>query len=122
MTEEKEIRFTKKHVDELWKENVSQSKGSREDKPADVPTLSFASFVTSLGIQALIKLGTLPSPGSEKAEKTELDSEGAKETIDLLLILRDKTKRNLTSEEDTLLNSLIADLQMKFVQRRTSNL
>ena len=115
---DKEVRFNQKRVDESWKEKVAQSKSDNITDPADSFPLSFASFVTSLGIQALIKLGDLKIPN---AEKTELDLEGARETIDLLLILKDKTRGNLTSEEETLLASLIADLQMKFVQQKVEN-
>ena len=118
MAEKKKIRFTQKRVDESWKEDVARLKGGKENEPVESIPLSFANFATSLGIQALIKMGELKSPG---AEKIEVDLESARETIDLLLILKDKTRGNLTSEEKTLLSSLIADLQMKFIQHKSLN-
>lgn len=115
---EKEIRFSQKRVDESWKDDVTRSKDDGESGPHETIPLSFSSFVTSLGIQALVKMGELKPPD---AQKVELDLESARETIDLLLLLKDKTRGNLTSEEETLLSSLIADLQMKFVQHKSSN-
>ena len=112
---DKEIHFTQKHVDEFWKEDIARSKSDRENEPGGPFPLTFSGFVTSLGIQALIKLGELKAPGTEKVD---LDLEAVRETIDLLLILKEKTKGNLTSEEESLLGSLIADLQMKFIQHK----
>ena len=112
---DKDIRFTQKRVDESWKENVStEKKEVRQAKENSIP--SFSSFITSIGIQALLKLGMLEPP---KGEKVEVDLEGAREAIDLLLMLKEKTKGNLNPEEDRLLTSLIADLQIRFVEHPT---
>ena len=113
---EKDVHFTSKRVDEFWKQNVSKEKRETPEVTGSA-SISFTSFITSLGIQAFIKMGELKTSG---AEKIEVDLEGAQETIDLLLIIREKTKGNLASEEETLLNSLIADLQLKFVQHKVS--
>ncbi|OGW84368.1 MAG: hypothetical protein A3C35_01680 [Omnitrophica bacterium RIFCSPHIGHO2_02_FULL_46_11] len=78
--------------------------------------MSFSAFITSIGIQALIHLGELKAPGSKEAQ---IDLNAVQETIDLLLMLKEKTKGNLTSDEETLLTSLIADLQFKFVHRQS---
>ena len=112
---EKEVRFTQKHVDESWKEGVAQTKGDTNRKSGESLPIIFSDFVASLGVQALIKLGELKAPDEEKSE---IDLEGARETIELLLMIKEKTKGNLTSEEEKLLSSLIADLQMKFVQHK----
>ena len=114
--DEKQVLFTKKYVDESWKENMSQDKGNPSEA-AEPTTVSFSTFITSLGIQAFMKMGELKPPGEGK---TEVDLEAAQETIDLLLVLKKKTKGNLTSDEEALLSSLIADLQLKFVQHRMS--
>jgi hypothetical protein len=102
--DEEESGFAKKRVDESWKESVSGAS-----------PISFSAFITSLGIQALIKMGEFKDPNSAQME---IDLDGAQETIDLLLMLKEKTKGNLTREEETLLNSLTADLQFKFVQHK----
>ena len=113
--DEKEVHFTKKRVDETWKDTISKEKGSASEEIEKSGPLSFSTFVTSLGIQAFIKMGELKPPD---AEKVEIDLEAAQETIDLLLILKEKTKGNLTPEEENLLGSLIADLQLKFVHHK----
>ena len=115
--DEEESGFAKKRVDESWKESVSKEKGKTLSEPKDkgASPLSFSAFITSLGIQALIKMGEFKDPNSAQME---IDLDGAQETIDLLLMLKEKTKGNLTSEEETLLNSLTADLQFKFVQHK----
>ena len=109
--EERKVPFTEKRVDESWKNHVYQEKGKSSAREHQSP-LDFTAFVTSLGIQALVKMGELKPPD---AEKVEPDLDQAQETIDLLLMLKEKTKRNLTAEEESLLGSLIADLQLKFV-------
>ena len=113
--DEKEVHFTKKRVDETWKETISKEKGGVSEGSAKSEPLSFSAFITSLSIQAFIKMGELKSPD---AEKTEINLEAAQETIDLLLMLKEKTKGNLMLDEENLLSSLIADLQLKFVQHK----
>ena len=114
--DEKEVRFTQKRVDESWKESISKDK-DETPQPAERTTFSFSHFVSSLGIQALMNMGELKTAGNEK---TQVDLTAAQETIDLLLMLKDKTKGNLTREEESLFSSLIAELQLKFVQRKVS--
>jgi hypothetical protein len=113
--DEQKSHFNKKHVDESWKESVSKEKGTPVSEVRENFPISFSAFVTSLGVQALIKIGEFEDPNSGKKE---IDLEGARETIDLLLMLKEKTKGNLASEEEKLLNALIPDLQLKFVQRK----
>lgn len=111
--DEKQIHYTKKRVDETWKQEVS---GKVPDQPSAAKLgLSFTSFITSLGFQALMFMGELKAPGSEQ---TEVNLNAAQETIDLLILLKEKTNRNLTREESALISSLIPDLQIKFVQHR----
>ena len=112
--DDKKVHFTQKSVDEAWKESISKEKvGERASEERS--QVSFSTFITSLGIQALIRMGELTPP---EGEKMEIDLTGAQEMIELLAMVKAKTKGNLTPEEETLLNSLIADLQLKFVQRK----
>ena len=92
-----------KKVDEAWKdkiENARQDKGDEADASAGprppVPEASFAALLSSLAVQAMIGLGQIENPISKKREP---DFEQAKFTIDTLQILADKTKGNLTDEE-----------------------
>ena len=113
--EEKEVHCSQKRVDETWKETISKENKENQPELDKLGAVSFSSLVTSLGIQALMAMGELKAPG---AEKVETDLVAAQETIDLLLILKEKTKGNLASEEEATLKSLIAELQMKFIQHK----
>ena len=108
-------RSNQKRVDESWKDQVSREQGVPEETAAATSNTSFSNFITSLGIQALIRLGELKT---SESEELRIDLDQARETIDLLLMVKDKTKGNLSAEEENLLTSLIADLQMRFVQHR----
>jgi hypothetical protein len=74
---------------------------------------SFSMLVMSVASSAAMALGLTPDPQSGK---TETDKEMARFNIDLLLVLKEKTKNNLTQEETELLSHLLNDLQLKFVQ------
>lgn len=115
--EEKKVHFSEKRVDETWKENVSKEKKPGNPQTPETQAISFAEFVTSLGLQALMRMGELKAPGGKEIET---DLEAAQETIDLLLMLKEKTKSNVTPEEESILKSLIPELQMKFVQHKTA--
>lgn len=115
-----------KHVDESWKNSVENEKvhifgqdSAEEQVPAEAgqaeqgEELNFSNYVASLGFQALIFMGEIPNPVTQKAEKHLGQS---KFLIDTLVLLREKTKGNLTPEEDKLLNGAIYELQMKFIE------
>lgn len=74
---------------------------------------SFATLILSIGSSAAMALGLAPNPMTNKTEK---DVKMAKFNIDLLKVLQDKTKSNLSKDEAMLLESMIHDLQMKFVK------
>ena len=89
-----------------------KSKPDAKSKPAET-SKTFLSLVQSLGYQALMNLGEIPNP---MTQQTELNPEGAKEAIDLLIVLRDKTQGNLSDDEKKMLETLLAQLQIKFSQ------
>jgi hypothetical protein len=76
--------------------------------------LSFATFVISLSTQALALLGEIPDPVQGR---TVVDLEGARQFIDILGILQDKTRGNLDDREAALLQGALYDLRMKYVER-----
>ena len=80
---------------------------------ATFPDLNFATFVFSLGTSAMYHFGDFPDPVTKKAER---NLEAAKQTIDILGILKDKTKGNLSDDEDRLLESLLYELRMRYVR------
>ncbi|HEV3030836.1 MAG TPA: DUF1844 domain-containing protein [Polyangia bacterium] len=82
---------------------------------AGAPAIDFHTFVLSLGSSALLHLGELERPDAPAAEK---DLPMAKHTIDILAMLEEKTRGNLTPEEAKLLESLLFDLRLRYVEAR----
>ena len=80
---------------------------------ADAP-ITFASFVFSLSTQALVHLGEVPDP-VDGAARVNLD--GARQIIDILGVLGEKTRGNLDPAESSLLESALYDLRMRYVER-----
>lgn len=87
---------------------------SQGKKPPESPIeIYFSTFIYSLGSAALIALGASPNPTTGKTEKN-LDL--ARQNIDLLALLKEKTKGNLTLEEQTLIDNLLYDLRLRYVE------
>ncbi len=78
----------------------------------DEPSL-FGLLVLSLGNAALMSLGHMPDPATNQMSR---DLEAATHNIDLLIMLQEKTKTNLTTEEHQLLDGLLYDLRLKYVE------
>jgi hypothetical protein len=76
---------------------------------------TFSVLTMSLASSAAMALGLAPDPQTNQTHK---DLNMAKFNIDLLLMLQDKTKGNLSVEEKQFLESLISDLQIKFIQSK----
>jgi hypothetical protein len=74
--------------------------------------IDFQTFLVSLATSALIHLGEAPNP---ETGKTEGSLPHAKQTIDLLALLQQKTSGNLTPDEARLLQDLLRDLRLRFV-------
>jgi hypothetical protein len=83
------------------------------DAPHHGP-VDFGTFVLSLGSSALVHLGEIQHPGSTEANETLAL---ARQVIDLLAMLEEKTRGNLTAEETRFLSDLLADLRLKFVEK-----
>ena len=78
------------------------------------PALSFTAFVLSLASTAAIHFGDLPDPLS--GARTEPNLEGAAQMIEILSLLEQKTRGNLTAEEREVLTQLLYELRMRFVE------
>jgi Domain of unknown function (DUF1844) len=76
-------------------------------------TLDFGTFLLSLASSAMIHLGDLPHP---EGGTTERNLAQAKQTIDLMALMEEKTKGNLTAEEARFLGSALRDLRLRFVE------
>ena len=77
------------------------------------PELTFAAFLWSLSEQALAALGEVPDPMSGKPMR---DLTMAQQMIDIIIMLRDKTRGNLDEHEQAMLKEILSGLQMKYVE------
>ena len=75
--------------------------------------VTFTAFMLGLASSAVIHLGLQPHPETGKVERN-LDA--AKQSLDLLVMLRHKTRGNLEQDEEQLFASVVADLQLRFVE------
>jgi hypothetical protein len=76
--------------------------------------LSFTEFVISLASSAAIHFGDLPDPAS--GQRGEPNLEGAAQMIEILSLLEQKTKGNLTAEERQVLEQVLYELRLRFVE------
>ena len=80
-----------------------------------LPAIDFSTFVISLNSSALVQLGILEEPGTgQKTRNLAL----AKQTIDVLAMLAEKTKNNLKRDEESMLKSILYDLRMLYVKEK----
>ena len=111
-----------KKVDEDWKRQAAEEKAKaaqEQPKPGPsgpLPKPNFSMFLAGMATQALIHLGEIEHP---LTKKKEVDLEEAKYSIDLLEMLEEKTKGNLTPEEKRYLDEVLYDLRMRFVSAAT---
>jgi uncharacterized protein DUF1844 len=78
------------------------------------PALNFTAFVISLATTAAIHFGDLPDPETGASPEPNLD--GAQQMIDILTLLEEKTRGNLTAEERQVLEQVLYELRMRFLQ------
>jgi len=87
--------------------------GREGEPPAhELPTLDFATFVLGLIGTAYVHLGDAPSPDGDPERNLPM----ARQDIDLLGLLQEKTKGNLTGDEERLLEQALCDLRMRYVE------
>jgi hypothetical protein len=79
-----------------------------------MPDTSFTAFVISLASSAAMHFGDLQDPAG--GSRAEPNLEGAKQMIDILALLEAKTKGNLTIEERQVLEQVLYELRMRFVE------
>jgi hypothetical protein len=95
-----------------YQKAASSQPGGQDDLgPQD---LTFASFVVGLSTEALALMGEMPHPAT--GERMH-DLVGAQQLIDIVAMLRDKTRGNLSHDEDALLDAILFDLRMKYVEK-----
>jgi hypothetical protein len=90
-----------------------KSETSEEKKPP-LPPIDFPSYLLSYYTQGLVLLGEVPNPYSGSKEE---DVDAAKHIIDILALLKEKTKGNLSQDEEKLLESVLYELRMKYMAK-----
>src|SRR5205807_1793508 len=105
-------------------------RGTREEKPESAKgegfvmkesapqetaphQIDFATLVLSFATSSLMNMGLAPDPQTNQVQK---NLPLAQQNIDILLVLRDKTKGNLSPDENELLESLLREVQLRFVE------
>ncbi len=83
------------------------------EMPGAEDPASFVNFLSTLATNAAAALGAMPHPATGQRS---LDLDSGKYWLDILSMLRDKTKGNLQYQENRLLDGLLADLRMQYVQ------
>ena len=90
--------------------------GDSVENQESLPSVSdFSSFILSLAANAMMNLRDDPSDGRIASERN-IDLKAAAQYIDILVMLSNKTKGNLSEEEQKLLDSLLYDLRMTYVE------
>jgi hypothetical protein len=123
--------MTEKKVDESWKDKVNVEKTQKnpeakenlktpetanpqsDEQDYEMPPVDFNLFISSLGMQALMGLGEIENPISNKKEKSLPQ---AKYLIDTLAMVQEKTKNNLSAQESDMLEQMLFQLRMKYVE------
>jgi hypothetical protein len=101
---------------EETKDNQAQpgnEQQSGDEQTYALPKIDFSTFVLSMNSSVLVQLGLIDDPASgQKTKNLPL----AKQTIDMLAMLEEKTKGNLTDDEEKILTNILYELRMLYVK------
>ena len=109
-------RFSAKKEDSQVGEGVKREESEKEGvsgQEIPLPEINFANFLLSISTSALIQLGEIQDPTTEGPSK---NLPLAKQTIDLIAMFKEKTKGNLTPEEERMIENILYDLRMRYVR------
>ncbi len=98
-----------RHIDEQINREMRQQGQSHRAQDFEI---TFEKFIASIYMTALLQLGLAAPQGA----KPEVDLIGARQTIDTLALLQEKTKGNLTPAEDNMLRNLVYELRMAYLE------
>ena len=112
-------RFSAKKEEKGESQNREEEKieetpgGDASAQEGPLPEIDFTSFIFSLSTSALIQLGEIQDPFTQKLVR---NLPLAKQTIDLIGMLKEKTKGNLTPEEERVIEYVLYDMRMRYVK------
>ena len=93
-----------------------EAPGPKESEAkTQLPEINFQTFLFSLNASAFVQLGVMEDPATGKKEK---NLPLAKQTIDMLTMLQEKTAGNLTKEEEEMLKHILYDLRIRYVKEK----
>lgn len=98
---------------EAGEQDAAERAYAEHAHPKELPALDFVTFVVSMSHSALLHLGDAPDPATGTLDKNLPLS---RQTIDFLAVLQEKTRGNLTGDEERVLSQAIYDLRMRFVE------
>jgi hypothetical protein len=93
---------------------AQQSRAAEAMLGGDAGEISFGTFVVGLSTQALMHLGEIPDPQNGQEAPDLL---AAQQLIDIIAMLKEKTRGNLEHEEESMLDAILFELRMKYVER-----
>ena len=102
-------------ADEGVQDSAGSSEEAAQEGEAPLPEVNFSTFIISLNASALVHLGAIEDPASGGKVK---NLPMAKQTIDMLSMLQEKTQGNLTTEEENILKSVLYDLRILYVKEK----
>ena len=125
--EPREERGPEEQAEEQAKEPVEEPEPPAQEEAKDrakveekvteeapFPEINFSTFIFSLNTSALLHLGEIPDPATGKQQE---DLAMAKQTIDLIAMLQEKTRGNLAPDEENLVKHILYDLRLRYVQK-----
>jgi hypothetical protein len=115
----KEEKEQEKAAPEQEAERGDSKPGKRDEKEmkeeACLPEINFPTFIMSLNASALVNLGILDNPATGNKD---INLPLAKQTIDILCMLEEKTLGNLSKEEESMLKNILYDLRIIYVKEK----
>ena len=100
-------------LDPTSKESVDAAEAEYQKAGAPDEGINFASFLASMATQALVQLGEMPSP---EGVEMPVNPAAAKQTIDLLAMLKDKTAGNLDAQENFFMEEMLHSLRLAYLK------
>jgi Domain of unknown function (DUF1844) len=104
---------------EPWNSGTFERWNFGEDavsQPAEHPPVSFVAFILSLASNAAVHFGDLPDPMTNETRPPDLDA--AAQLIEIIAMLEEKTRGNLSAEERQLIDQILFELRMRYVEAK----
>ncbi len=107
--------MSKDKKDFILKDNADSANKQNSNAGTKLPEMNFSTFIFSLNSSALVLLGVMDDPSTGK-KVTNIPA--AKQTIDIITMLEEKTRGNLSKDEAHMLSNILHDLRMLYVKQK----